>query len=145
MINRSINLLFPPFYRLVQTGLDACQVATGKKFAIFEGYRSAERQDELYRQGRTMKGPVVTHAKGGQSWHQYGLAVDIAILEKNGGWSWDFNPRMIAQYMSITQLKWGGTQDGCHYEMYALPNLAIAEVTPILQTWAWIEARIRSD
>jgi peptidoglycan L-alanyl-D-glutamate endopeptidase CwlK len=50
-------------------------------------YRSIEEQNALYAQGRTIKGNIVTNAKGGESYHNYGLAFDIAILldnDKNG-------------------------------------------------------------
>ena len=47
---------------------------------IYEGLRSPERQDELYRQGRTSPGKVVTNARAGQSFHNYGLAFDWVPL-----------------------------------------------------------------
>lgn len=47
--------------------------------------RTFAEQDKLYAQGRTAPGIIVTKAKGGQSWHNYGLAIDVAILvDKNG-------------------------------------------------------------
>jgi len=51
---------------------------------IFEGFRSFARQDELYAKGG------VTNARGGQSWHNYGLAVDIVFWNSShNGPSWD--------------------------------------------------------
>ena len=50
-------------------------------------YRSIQEQNELYDIGRTIKGNKVTNAKGGQSFHNYGLAFDIVILldkDQNG-------------------------------------------------------------
>jgi len=50
-------------------------------------YRSIQEQNELYDIGRTIKGNKVTNAKGGSSFHNYGLAFDIVILldnDKNG-------------------------------------------------------------
>lgn len=47
--------------------------------------RTFAEQDALYAQGRTKKGPIVTKAKGGQSYHNYGLAVDIVLLIDNDG------------------------------------------------------------
>jgi peptidoglycan L-alanyl-D-glutamate endopeptidase CwlK len=49
----------------------------------------------LFAQGRTKAGAIVTKAKGGQSYHNYGLAIDIVLLvdkDKNGTFetaSWD--------------------------------------------------------
>ena len=51
----------------------------GLPIRVTEGYRSPERQNELYAQGRTTKGPIVTIAKAGQSQHQYGNAIDIVF------------------------------------------------------------------
>jgi peptidoglycan L-alanyl-D-glutamate endopeptidase CwlK len=69
------------------TGTAACRFAyTLRTFA---------EQDALFAQGRTKPGAVVTKAKGGQSYHNYGLAIDIVLLvdkDKNGTFeaaSWD--------------------------------------------------------
>lgn len=57
---------------------------------IVQGLRTFEEQDELYQKGRTTKGPRVTNAKPGSSYHQYGLAVDFAILvDKNNDGKFD--------------------------------------------------------
>lgn len=55
----------------------------GYEVRITEGYRTPERQEELYAQGRTAPGPRVTNARAGQSNHQSKKAFDIVIL-KNG-------------------------------------------------------------
>ncbi len=47
---------------------------------IVQGLRTFAEQDGLYAQGRTKPGKKVTNAKGGQSLHNYGLAIDFAIL-----------------------------------------------------------------
>ncbi|MGG4188043.1 M15 family metallopeptidase [Paenibacillus peoriae] len=47
-------------------------------------------QNELYAQGRTKPGPKVTNAKGGTSYHNFGVAVDFALLLPDGrSVSWD--------------------------------------------------------
>ncbi|MCU4320299.1 M15 family metallopeptidase [Acinetobacter bereziniae] len=46
-------------------------------FVITEAYRTISYQDGLYALGRTKPGKQVTKAKGGTSYHNYGLAVDI--------------------------------------------------------------------
>ncbi|MGC1687776.1 MAG: M15 family metallopeptidase [Candidatus Acidiferrales bacterium] len=43
---------------------------------VVQGLRTVEEQDELYAQGRTTPGPIVTNAPGLESFHCYGLAVD---------------------------------------------------------------------
>jgi peptidoglycan L-alanyl-D-glutamate endopeptidase CwlK len=61
---------------------------TGKAMCRFAfTLRTIEEQNALYAQGRTKlfdasgrRLGIVTKAKGGQSWHQYGLAIDIVLL-----------------------------------------------------------------
>jgi len=59
--------------------------------------RTNKQQDDIYAQGRTKAGKIVTFAKGGQSYHNYGLAIDIVFLidkDGNGTYetaSWDFS------------------------------------------------------
>jgi peptidoglycan L-alanyl-D-glutamate endopeptidase CwlK len=47
--------------------------------------RTFSEQDGLFAQGRTKPGKIVTNAKGGQSYHNYGLAVDIVLLKDTNG------------------------------------------------------------
>ncbi|MFB4168055.1 M15 family metallopeptidase [Virgibacillus sp. JSM 102003] len=58
---------------------------------ITEKIRSIKRQNDLYEQGRSSDGDVVTYAKGGESYHNYGLAVDFALRNNNGEIIWDIN------------------------------------------------------
>lgn len=61
-------------------------------------FRTFGEQDALYAQGRSKPGPIVTKAKGGQSYHNYGLAIDVVLLidrDKNNiheTASWDTKP-----------------------------------------------------
>ena len=57
-------------------------------FRLFEGFRSPHRQRDLYAQGRTLPGPIVTKAPPWSSYHQYGIAGDF-VLFIDGNWSWD--------------------------------------------------------
>ncbi len=54
-----------------------------------DGFRSFEEQNELYDQGRTVPGNIITYAKGGESYHNYGLAVDFAVETGNGEVTWN--------------------------------------------------------
>lgn len=42
--------------------------------------RTIAEQNALYAQGRTKPGKIVTNARGGLSYHNYGLAIDIVLL-----------------------------------------------------------------
>jgi hypothetical protein len=50
----------------------------GSKCASPKGLRTYAEQDALFAQGRNgHKGKIVTNAKGGQSFHNFGIAVDL--------------------------------------------------------------------
>ncbi|RKP48086.1 M15 family peptidase [Cohnella endophytica] len=61
----------------------------GIDVVITDGFRSMAEQDALYRQGRGDGGAVVTQAKGGESYHNYGLAIDFALRTPAGKVIWD--------------------------------------------------------
>lgn len=66
--------------------------ARGVNIVITQGLRTIAEQDALYAQGRMKPGSIVTNARGGYSYHNYGLAVDFALLLPNGiSVSWDMN------------------------------------------------------
>jgi peptidoglycan L-alanyl-D-glutamate endopeptidase CwlK len=76
---------------------EICERLTGKAFCRFtHTLRTFAEQNAIYAQGRTKPGKIVTFAKGGQSYHNYGLAIDIVlIVDTNGNGkydtaSWDF-------------------------------------------------------
>ncbi|MEI6212355.1 MAG: M15 family metallopeptidase, partial [bacterium] len=76
--------------------LHAC-ISCGLSFRIFEGFRSQARQTALFAQGRTTPGNIVTYAKAGNSYHQYGLAVDV-VGWVSGQWTWD---RPQSEWMTL--------------------------------------------
>jgi hypothetical protein len=66
-----------PIFRERLALLAATLARRGMQALITDGLRTFEEQDALFAQGRTKPGPVVTKARGGQSNHNYGLAVDM--------------------------------------------------------------------
>lgn len=95
-----IKLLHPVITCLVTNAIDKAEAGLSKYMAIriVQGMRTFAEQDGLYALGRTKVNPdgksskkkmgnIVTNAKGGQSIHNYGLAVDFCLLidnDKNG-------------------------------------------------------------
>lgn len=79
-----------------------------------DGYRSHAEQNALYAQGRTKPGQIVTNAKGGQSLHNYGLALDMFITNKEGTTAtWSTNKlREVAQIAKSLGFEWGGDWTG---------------------------------
>lgn len=90
MINsRAISDLHPKVAEKAHAFIAACR-DHGIDILITSTYRDNESQNALYAQGRTVAGPVVTNAKGGQSWHNYRLAFDVVPL-RNGKPVWGMN------------------------------------------------------
>jgi peptidoglycan L-alanyl-D-glutamate endopeptidase CwlK len=76
-INRiDISLIYRPFLNKLVELLVNCAVA-GQRYVITSGTRTYQEQNELYAQGRTKPGKIVTNAKGGQSYHNFGIAADF--------------------------------------------------------------------
>jgi len=92
MIDRDRSKLFPAFATMLEQ-FDAALVKADLPFFLFEGYRDWTRQEELYAQGRTTPGAIVTKAAAGHSWHNFGFAADYVIDSDMGKpgmqWSWD--------------------------------------------------------
>ncbi|WP_309252343.1 M15 family metallopeptidase [Paenibacillus spongiae] len=90
----------------------------GIAILITDDFRSAAHQDELYNQGRTSGGKVVTNARGGESYHNYGLAIDFALRTKSGDVVWDMdydgNKNGRSDWMEVVDIakelgfEWGG-------------------------------------
>lgn len=91
---------------------------------ITSGYRSFAEQNKLYAKGRTASGNIVTKAKGGQSNHNYGLAIDYVLLSTDGKkaiWTVNEKWRRVAQIGKSLGFSWGGDwksfKDYPHLEM----------------------------
>lgn len=86
-----IEKLHPTVRAEVTRIVEACDKAlTGRaKIRISQGLRTFDEQNQLYAHGRTKPGKKVTNAKGGQSIHNYGLAVDIVLIIDGKTASWD--------------------------------------------------------
>jgi hypothetical protein len=76
---------------------------------VTQGLRTFAEQDALFAQGRTKPGKKVTNAKGGQSNHNFGLAVDLCPFK---GGQPDFNDipafNTIGSEAKKLGLEWGG-------------------------------------
>ena len=81
---------------------------------ITQGLRSVDEQNRLYQQGRNGNpGPKVTNAKGGYSWHNFGLAWDIAFICGNSVNYDDWMIDIAAQAsQGISGIEWGGNWTG---------------------------------
>ena len=116
-----IKLLHPKIRNEVEEMYkEMCEALTGRALLRFAyTTRTFAEQDALY-----AKRPKVTNAKGGMSYHNYGLAFDIVLLvDKDGNGtfesaSWetnvDFDGDGIADWMEVVTIakqygwEWGG-------------------------------------
>ena len=62
---------------------------TTEPIRVTQGLRSWADQQKLYDQGRTTPGEIVTQAAPGHSWHEFGLAVDVAPFDAAGQPDWN--------------------------------------------------------
>jgi peptidoglycan L-alanyl-D-glutamate endopeptidase CwlK len=86
-------------------------------------YRDKEFQDQLYEQGRTTPGKIVTNARGGQSAHQYRIAWDVAFRPEDepGGCTYEGDWDALGVIAEMMNLDWGGNnlkfKDKPHFQL----------------------------
>lgn len=92
------------------TAIITALAAKGHTIEVVQGLRTFAEQDALFAQGRTKPGEIVTKAKGGQSNHNYGLAVDLAPFV-GGKPQWKDNAGFIRIGAEAVKqgLEWGGS------------------------------------
>jgi peptidoglycan L-alanyl-D-glutamate endopeptidase CwlK len=128
-----INQLHPKIREEIKAIVEeANKQLTGKaQVRISQGLRTIAEQDNLYAQGRTNKKlKIVTNAKGGSSYHNYGLAVDMVLIIDNKEASWDtikdYDGDKVSDWMEVVSIfkkygyVWGGDfrsiKDSPHFE-----------------------------
>lgn len=138
-----IEKLHPKLRDEAKKILEECEaVLTGKaKIRVTQGLRTIAEQNELYAQGRTKPGKIVTNAKGGSSYHNYGLAVDFVLVVDNQ-LKWDiktdWDGDMVSDWMEVVSIfqkygwEWGGSwsslKDYPHFQKtfgYTISDLRI--------------------
>lgn len=136
-----INLLHPSVREEMKLIVDECnKVLTGKsQVRIAQGLRTFAEQDALY-----AKRPKVTNAKGGQSIHNYGFAIDIVLIINGKEASWDTHKDWdndgIADWDECVKVfakhgwSWGGNwtsfKDMPHFDKIGFNNWRILQTKP---------------
>lgn len=132
-----IDLLLPKLRNEAKSiYAEICEALKGRAICRFSfTLRTFAEQNDLYAQGRTKSGKIVTNAKGGQSYHNYGLAIDIVLLKDTDGngtfdtASWetnvDFDGDGVADWREVVNIfkrygwEWGGEwrfKDDPHFQ-----------------------------
>ena len=105
--SNSINSLDPFVATLAKRFLELTRLEN-LDIRIIAAFRSWDDSDMLYSLGRCTPGNIVSNVRGGESFHNWGLAFDAAFFE-NGMISYD-----IKKYIELGRLgkqvglKWGG-------------------------------------
>lgn len=88
---------------------------TGITIEVISGLRSWQQQAALYAQGRTKPGAIVTKARPGSSWHNYGLAIDLGLFA-NGKYLDSADPKRadriykeLGALAATMGIEWAGT------------------------------------
>ncbi|PKG36731.1 LysM peptidoglycan-binding domain-containing protein, partial [Psychrobacter sp. Sarcosine-3u-12] len=77
---KKVEKLHPKIRCSVRDFINDSERELGIKLIIVQGLRTYEEQNKLYAKGRTASGSIVTKAKGGQSNHNFGVAIDVFPL-----------------------------------------------------------------
>lgn len=115
---RSLQIKAQP---LARRSLGALRQA-GHPAKIISGTRSYAEQNALFRQGRFGNpGPKVTNARGGESWHNFGLAWDIGLFP-GGAYAEEGGPyELVGPTAKVSGVEWGGDwrsfRDLPHYQV----------------------------
>jgi peptidoglycan L-alanyl-D-glutamate endopeptidase CwlK len=109
---------------------EICKALTGRAICRFTStLRTFAEQNAIYAEGRTKPGSIKTNAKQGFSFHNYGLAIDIALIIDGKTASWDmkgdFDKDGKSDWMEVVAIfkqfgwEWGGDWkffDGPHFQ-----------------------------
>lgn len=108
-MGRDITKLHPELQGKIETLKKLC-AAEGLALGIGECFRTVAEQDELYAQGRTKPGSIVTNGKGSsyQSQHQWGIAVDFFRNIKGQEYTSNQFFADVAKIAKGLGLGWGG-------------------------------------
>jgi peptidoglycan L-alanyl-D-glutamate endopeptidase CwlK len=123
-LNRRALAKLEPFVQAAE----AAMAARGMRIEVISGLRSWAAQAALYAQGRTKQGRIVTKARPGSSWHNYGLAIDLGLFNSAGVYVDARHPALAEKlYRELGALavkhgvEWAGTwksfPEGPHFQV----------------------------
>jgi hypothetical protein len=109
---RALGATDPEFRARFERVIDRMEREFGHRVEVVETYRTQERQNQLFEQGRTVAGPVVTWTRNSN--HTQGRAADLLI---DGRWD---NPQGYARLAQVAReegLRTLGARDPGHVEL----------------------------
>jgi len=126
-----LNKLHPKVRNTFKSFIEECENTYNTAFRIAQGLRTIEEQNAIYNQpwdGKDNDGDgkideadeKVSNAKGGSSYHNYGLAIDIVEIVNNKA-NWNFDYRKLKPIAKKYNIEWGGDfktiVDKPHYQL----------------------------
>lgn len=102
-----VKLLHPKARPIFKSFIEEAENELGITLRVVQGLRTFAEQQSIYDQGRTKPGNIVTKAKPGSSFHNFGLSVDLVPLE-NGNTNWKYDYKLLKPFAVKYGLKWGG-------------------------------------
>ncbi len=115
------------------------------KIRAYQGLRTFEEQNELYKKGRDDEGKtvdkkkIITNAKGGQSYHNFGLAIDVVEIKEGKALWKNENWELIGKVGKECGFGWGGDWSGFvdkpHFE-YTM-NYSYQELQDLKKQGKW--------
>lgn len=128
-----VNKTHPKARGTFKLFIETAEAELGITLRVTHGYRTRAEQDALYAQGRTAPGKKVTNAKGGQSYHNYGLAIDVVPMKDNKP-QWDYDYSKLAAIAKRYNIAWGGDfkslPDKPHFEItFGFKTSQLADIT----------------
>ncbi len=125
-MSREVALLHPELQEIVTEFLSLC-LSKGLPVIITQTWRSKQEQDQLYAQGRTKPGSIVTNCKYPLSPHCWGVAFDFCRNVR--GREYDDSDGFFKKVGAVGKglgLAWGGDWKG----FVDKPHLELAKYLP---------------
>ena len=106
---RGLEYLYPPFKAKVEQLVEMCK-ERGLNIGLGETFRTVEEQNNMYAQGRTKPGSIITNAKGTDynSQHQWGIAFDFFKNVKGSKFNDTLFFEQVGALAKSIGLGWGG-------------------------------------
>jgi len=93
----------------------------GITIKVIAGMRTYDEQNELFTQGRTKPGRIVTNARGGFSNHNFGIAFDVGVFEGANYLGESPKSKAVGALGMDLGLDWGGNwktfMDEPHFQL----------------------------
>lgn len=123
---RKLNYIHPILARKARDVMGLA-LKEGYKLVVTQGLRTFDEQHKLF-----LQRPKVTNADAGESYHNYGVAVDLAFVV-DGKLSWEERLyKNIGRWANQIGLTWGGNWkfvDYPHVQLANMPSVRKMKVT----------------